>query len=156
MKKAVPLEIERKYLIRVPDEGLLDSLAVSRDWIEQTYLIPAEAGLTDRVRARRAVGGETRYTHTVKRPVSAMTHEEDEESITAEDYAALLQRADPALQVIRKTRWCIPFEGHMLEIDRYPFWKDRAVVEVELGSEDEQPALPDWLDVIRELTGDKR
>ena len=156
MQNAVPLEIERKYLIRLPDEGLLDSLAVSRDWIEQIYLIPAEEGLTDRVRARRAVGGKTVYTHTVKYPKSAMTHAEDEKEIDASEYAVLLNRADPKLNVIYKTRWCIPYGGYTLEIDRYPFWNDRAVLEIELASEDEHPALPDWVELVRELTGDKR
>ena len=156
MENAVPLEIERKYLIRLPDEGLLDALAVSRDWIEQTYLLPAEAGSTDRVRARRAVGGRTVYTHTVKKPVSAMTHTEDETEIDESAYRELLKRADPALNVICKTRWCVPCGGYTLEIDRYPFWSDRAVLEIELGSEDEAPALPEWVSLIRELTGDKR
>lgn len=156
MQNAVPLEIERKYLIRLPDEGLLDRLAVSRDWIEQSYLIPEEPGLTDRVRARRAVGGETVYTHTVKRPLSAMTHGEDEKAIDEAEYRELLKRADSQLNTIYKTRWCIPFGGYTLEVDRYPFWSDRAILEIELRSEDEQPALPEWVELIRELTGDKR
>ena len=70
MEKPIPLEIERKYLIRLPDEGLLDSLADRRDWIEQTYLT-AEKGTTERVRARRSPGGRTQYTHTAKRRISA-------------------------------------------------------------------------------------
>ena len=120
MENAIPLEIERKYLIRMPDERKLDSLALGRDWIEQTYLT-AEAGTTERVRSRRAPGGTPAYTHTVKRRMSAVTREEREEVISREEYEALLRRADPALQVIRKTRWRIPYEGYTLEIDRFPF-----------------------------------
>ena len=56
MENAIPLEIERKYLIRLPDEGLLDKLALGRDWIEQTYLL-AEAGTTERVRSGGAPAG---------------------------------------------------------------------------------------------------
>ena len=34
-----PLEIERKYLIRRPDEALLDRLCTRRIEIEQAYLL---------------------------------------------------------------------------------------------------------------------
>lgn len=155
MENAVPLEIERKYLIRLPDEGLLDSLAVSRDWIEQTYLIPAEKELTDRVRIRRAVGGKTVYTHTVKRPVSAMTRGEEETEVCEDEYRTLLRRPEPGRKTVRKTRWCIPYAGYMLEIDRFPFWSDRAILEIELSSEEEQPRLPEWVSLIREVTGER-
>ena len=103
MENPIPLEIERKYLIRLPDEGLLDSLAVRRDWIEQTYLTAGE-GVTERVRARRSPGGETQYTHTVKKRRSALTREEREDAIGEADYASLLRRADPALQQLHRAR----------------------------------------------------
>ena len=151
MEKTIPLEIERKYLIRMPDEGLLDSLAQGRAWIEQTYL-SAEAGTTERVRVSRSPGGEPVYTHTVKKRRSSLTREELETEISREEYEALLRRADPALQVIRKTRWRIPFEEHTLEVDRFPFWADRALLEVELHSEKEAVALPEWALLIREVT----
>ena len=153
MEKTIPLEIERKYLIRMPDEGLLDSLAQGRAWIEQTYL-SAEAGTTERVRVSRSPGGEPVYIHTVKKRRSSLTREELETEISREEYEALLRRADPALQVIRKTRWRIPFEGHTLEVDRFPFWADRALLEVELEDEAAAVTLPDWVDLIREVTAD--
>ena len=155
MENTIPLEIERKYLIQLPDEGTLDSLALGRDWIEQTYLL-AEEGTTERVRARRSPGGEPVYTHTVKRRRSALTREELEQEISREEYEALLGRADPTLRVICKTRWRIPYEGHILEVDRFPFWADRAILEVELGSETGGVALPDWGLLIREVTQDER
>ena len=119
MENAVPLEIERKYLIRLPDEGLLDALAFRRDWIEQTYL-KNDAGETERVRLRRAPGGAPVYTHTVKRRRSALTREEYEEEIGVAEYAALLERADPGLRVIQKTRWCVSFAGQTLEHSDVP------------------------------------
>lgn len=152
----IPLEIERRYLIELPDEGLLDRLAARRDWIEQTYLKAAEPGVTERVRVRRSAGGEPVYTHTVKRRRSALTREEAEQAIDAAAYAALLARADPALRPIGKTRWCVAFGGRTLEIDRFPFWSDRALLEVELTGEGEVPALPDWVTVLREVTEDPR
>lgn len=151
MHSAVPLEIECKYLIRMPDEILLDRLAERRDAIVQTYLLPAEPDTTERIRRR---GNE--YTHTVKRRLTGRTREEYEEAVTEERYAQLMGRADPACSTVYKTRWCVPFEGHTLEIDRFSFWTDRAILEVELQDENEEFRLPDWLTVIREVSDDDR
>ncbi len=155
MESNVPLEIERRYLIRLPEEGLLERLASRRDWIEQTYLA-GEEGTTERVRSRRAPGEAPVYTHTVKRRRTALIREEAEEEIGEEEYFALLRRADPALRAIRKTRWCVPHAGHTLEIDRFPFWADRGLLEIELGSPEEAVSLPAWLEVLREVTEDRR
>jgi len=151
MERAVPLEIERKYLIRMPEEALLERAAADRSWIVQTYL-ESEEGTTERVRARRAPGGEPVYTHTLKRRLTAVTREEYEEEIGEEEYRALLARSDRSLRPIEKTRWRVPCGGHTLEVDVFPFWRDRALLEVELQSEEEAFQLPDWVSVIREVT----
>ena len=150
-----PLEIERKYLIRMPDRALLDRLAVRRDYIRQTYLIPEDPETTERVRLR-GCGEEAEYTHTVKRRITDLTREEREETVSPRRYRALLDRADPALRVIEKTRWCIPLGDLTLEVDGFPFWSDRAFLEVELPGAETVPDLPDWVEVLREVTEDPR
>ena len=75
------------------------------------------------------------------------------------DWSAKQQKQnerDEALRTIEKTRYLVPFEGHTLEIDVFPFWRDRAFCECELQSEDEPLPLPDWLHVYREVTDDPR
>ncbi len=44
----------------------------------------------------------------------------------------------------------------MLEFDIYPFWQERAILEIELESEDQQTIIPDWVHVIRDVTFDYR
>lgn len=151
----IPLEIERKYLIRMPDRLLLDRLADRRDYIRQTYLLPREAGTTERVRLR-GCGEKAEYTHTVKRRLTALTREEREETVSPRIYRTLLDRADPALRVIEKTRWCIPWAGFTLEVDCFPFWRDRAFLEIEFTGPEPVPDLPDWVQVLREVTDDPR
>ena len=46
--------------------------------------------------------------------------------------------------------------NHFFEIDIYPFWRDKAVMEIELSSEDEDFEIPHEIKVIKEVTGDKR
>lgn len=148
------LEIERKWLIRRPDETMLAAQpGASVSHICQTYLHDLP-GLSRRVRARTA-DGITVYTQTIKRRIDHMTAHENECVISHAEYLTLLKEADPACRTIEKTRWCIPFSTHTLEIDLYPFWHTQAVLEIELPSPDTPVSLPDWLTVLREVTGNR-
>ena len=68
----------------------------------------------------------------------------------------ILNPSNEARHSLEKTRWRIPFASHLLEIDLYPFWRDQAILEVELQSEEEDFLLPPEIRVIREVTGDPR
>ena len=59
-------------------------------------------------------------------------------------------------KTIEKTRYAVPFNDFIIEIDVFDFWSDRAFAEIELKSEDEQFVLPDFIKVIKEVTFDKR
>ena len=145
-------EIERKFLIAMPEERLL--AAAERSDIVQTYLLGDE-GTTERVRAR-TYEDHTEYTHTTKIRISAVRRVEHEETIGPESYAELLTRAAPGRRQIRKSRYCLPFEEKLIEIDVFPFWEDYALLEVELEEEGEAFSLPPGIRVIREVTEDAR
>lgn len=145
-------EIERKFLIAMPDQALL--AGASRSRIEQTYLL-GEEGTTERVRMRE-YPERTEYTHTTKRKINALRREELEETIDRTAYAALLRRADPERRPIEKQRCCLPYEGQLLEIDIFPFWKDYAILEIELEEEGQTFSLPAEIRVLREVTEDAR
>ena len=149
------LEIERKYLIRMPEEEKLAAMPGVEIWdLVQTYLTDGPDGCTRRVRSVRT-GEEMHYTHTVKHRVTPLSCEEMEEEISRENYERLLAEANPALNAIAKRRYRIPYAGQLLEIDLYDFWSDRATLEVELGSEDQAVRLPDWIELVREVTGER-
>ena len=145
------LEIERKFLIKYPDAASLSGEV----WeIEQTYLT-APRGETRRV--RRIVSGATeRFVFTSKLRLSDMTRIEDEREVDRAEYDALLAERDSELCTIRKTRIRIPDGAHVWEVDLFPFWTDRAILEIELSSEDEAFSIPPAFEVIREVTGDRR
>lgn len=145
-------EIERKYLIAMPDAAFLEKC--ERSEITQTYLL-GDAFTTDRVR-KRMRGDKCEYTHTVKYKLNNMRRIEDERVIDRAEYEALLERADPARNTIRKTRHCFDFDGRLWELDVFSFWEDRAFLEIELSDEGDAVTLPPEIRLIREVTDDPR
>lgn len=146
----LPLEIERKFLIAMPPSSLLEGLPHA-DMI-QTYLL-CEVGEEKRVRRIEDTGG-VRYVKTIKSPLSRLTRVEREEQISEGEYAALLKEADPSRRSLSKTRYFLSCGDLCFEIDVYPFWRDQAVMEVELPSEDTPVRFPKDLQILREITGD--
>ena len=145
-------EIERKFLIRMPD---LDFLHAEGDMshIVQTYLKRDEG--SERVR-KRGREGEYTFTHTLKKRLSDMRRIEQEREISVDEYDRLRLLADPDMSVIYKDRYCVNYMGQLLEIDVFPFYSDRAFLEIELSDEAQQIFIPPWLEVIKEVTEDKR
>ena len=145
-------EIERKFLIAMPDEAFLKSCSASA--ITQTYLV-CDGNTTERVRDR-AYPDHCEYTHTIKYKLNNMRRIEDERQIDEDTYTALLKRADPARRPIRKVRYCFEHDGRLWELDVFPFWKNSAYLEIELTGENEAFTLPPGLRLKREVTDDPR
>ena len=148
-----PLEIERKFLIEYPDIAWLESLDnCSRIDIVQTYLTAPE-GEERRVR-QRGQDGHYLFTMTTKRAITGLKRIEVEKRLTKDEYLAAMMETDISRRQIRKTRYCLTWGIRYFEIDVYPFWNDRAIVEIELSDENEPIEFPPQLRVIREVTDD--
>lgn len=148
-------EIERKFLVAYPDISKIEGITGCRKReILQTYL-QAEKGETHRVR-RVLEGDKITYMETRKLRISMLRAVEEEREITEGEYRALLEGREAGSCPIEKTRYAFPFGTHVVELDLYPFWQDRAIVEVELKNEDESFSLPPFLRVLKEVTDDKR
>jgi CYTH domain-containing protein len=148
-----PLEIERKFLIEYPDVMWLESLPnCRRIEIIQTYL---KSDNGDEVRVRqRGIDGHFIYFKTIKRTLEGAKRVEIEKRLTRDEYLSLLMDVDTDRRQIRKTRYCLTEQSRYFEIDVYPFWNDRAIMEIELASEDEEIVIPEGIRVIREVTDD--
>ena len=150
-----PLEIERKFLIAYPDLEQLESLPnCSRVEIIQTYL-RSDGDTSVRVR-QRGLNGNYIYFQTTKRRITGMKSIEVERRLSQREYLDLLMDADTSLRQIRKTRYCLTYENQYFEIDVFPFWKDRAIAEIELSAEDQQVHFPPEIRVLKEVTEDSR
>ncbi len=149
-----PYEIERKYLIEYPDIAWLENNpSCQRIEIIQTYLNAPDG---DEVRVRqRGADGNYLYFQTTKRKVSDVKRVEIERRLSQAEYLRLLMDADTTKRQIRKTRYCLTYENQYFEIDVYPFWKDKAIVEIELCDENAPIRFPAELRVIREVTDDE-
>jgi adenylate cyclase len=137
------VEIERKFLVT----GTAWKALAAGVHTRQGYLSIARHR-TVRVR----IAGDRGFL-TIKGKTQGLSRAEFEYAIPVEDAAAMLDLCDKPL--IEKTRYRVPFGAHTWEVDEFHGANAGLVVaEVELGSADEEPALPPW--VGREVSGDAR
>ena len=149
-----PRDIKRRFLIDYPDIMHLESMpACQRVEISQTYLVAPE-GEENRVR-QRGVDGNYIYFQTKKRNVAENQRIRLERRLSKDEYIRLLMDADPTCRPIRKTRYCLTYKNQYFEIDIYPFWNDKAIIEIEQSDESADIVFPDFVNVIREVTDDE-
>lgn len=149
-----PFEIERKFLIEYPDIKWLEANPnCQRIEIIQTYL---KTDNGDEVRVRqRGLDGHYIYFQTTKRKISDIKRVEIERRLSESEYIKLLMNADTTKRQIRKDRYCLMYNNQYFEIDVYPFWNDKAIVEIELSDETEKIIFPEQIKVIKEVTDDE-
>lgn len=147
-----PLEIERKFLIKYPDTDFLLTLPCSKSYIEQSYL----NGKNGRFRLRkRGENGSFIYIKTVKKTITETVREEVETRLNEDEYNKLMKE-NVVTGTISKDRYCLMHNGTYYEIDIFPFWKKQAYLEVELLSEEDEIKIPEFIEVIKEVTFDSR
>ena len=141
------LEIERKFLVTGP----FKDKAYDATRIQQGY-IASGRGRTVRVRVR----GDKGYL-TIKGPsnLAGLARFEWEREISLTDARELMGICEPG--IIDKTRYLVksPDGRHVWEVDEFYGENEGLVMaEIELNSEDESYAKPDFIG--REVTGDRR
>lgn len=138
-------EIERKFLVR---GEAWRSAVESKSVLKQGYV----ASMDDRsVRIRILDEKAARLTMKIGR--STITRDEFEYEIPVSDAEELLGNALGI--VIEKTRYRVPYEGFVWEVDVFAgAHRGLVIAEVEMQAETDNPPLPAWLG--REVTGDFR
>ena len=138
-------EIERKFLVR--KDGSYKAMASSHSHIRQGYM--ACKGATVRIRLRY----DKAYL-TIKGPSrnGGMSRFEFEREILVEEADEMFKLCVGG--VIDKTRWIVPYEGHIFEVDEFHGINDGLLfAEVELKTEDEHFEKPPFLGP--EVTGNR-
>lgn len=147
------IETEVKYLIEYPDFEELEKIGAYKTEISQTYLL-SNIG-SHRIRSRKT-GDVITYFETLKIRISGMSANEDERIISKEEYDELLELADPNKNTIIKDRYCFLYDGQYFELDVFPFWNDKAFVELELTNEKQKVNLPPFINVIKDVSSDPK
>ena len=151
----IQIETERKFLIRIPSISNMESQNNFRiRKMVQTYL-QSDGKRNARVR-EVTENGQASYIKTVKERISTLSCYENEGEISKEEYDHLLLSADKEKKSIHKTRYSFEYCDHILEIDVYDFWSDRATLEIELKNEDEEFLIPTFIEIIKEISADGR
>ena len=143
----LPMEIERKYLLRAcpPAARAVPPVRIEQGWI------PGQA-LRERLRRRTAPDGTVSCWRTVKLgPAEARV--EVEEATTPELFGAMWELTRSAR--IRKDRYVVSHGAHTWEIDVF-LDRELVLAEVELGDVNESVTLPPWLApyLERDVTGE--
>lgn len=149
-----PYEIERKFLITYPNIAKLEKMPnCSKVEIIQTYLVSTPE---EEVRIRqRGRNGQFSYTKTIKRKVDDVKRIETETRISSDEYLRLMLNSIANQKQVRKTRYCLLYKNQYFEIDVYPIWKDKAIMELELQDENQKIDFPKFINIIKEVTGDE-
>ena len=139
----MPFEIERKFLVK-RDKLIFKDNGV---FMSQAYLTEDPA-LTVRVR----IAGEKAFL-TIKGPSNGISRKEFEYSVPVNEAKEIMQLS--IFPPLEKTRYKITHRKILWELDIFHGKNEGLILaEVELQSEDQEIALPEWID--KEVSGDPR
>ena len=165
MSTNLPFEIEYKFLIEMPDLAKLRKSPGYREMkLTQMYLsLPHGFGaFGSGCRIRKIEeDSKTTFVKTFKRDIpsdsdsGALTRVEVEDKITEGEYISLSRFTRQGTAPVEKTRITFLYENHTLEVDIFPFWQDKAFLEIEVESRDVLPPIPDFIKVIKDVSLDK-
>ncbi len=148
------IETERKFIIKKPsDASLLAAEDFTESEIVQIYISDDRA--THRVRKRTFSEGKIEYTENTKVRISGMSSVETENKITEDRFLSLSQSIEKGTRALLKMRKTFKYNDKTFELDFYPEWKDTCIMEVELEFEGEEIAFPNFITIVREVTGEK-
>ena len=143
--KILTLEVERRWLVKIPD-NIGD---FPYHTIEQAYLSP-ESGFQGRIRR-----WDDKFIYTEKaRTGSSAVRIENEREITENEYNEYKKHT--ILNTVKKKRYIIPYGGLEFEFDIFENTVESgyAIMEAELPDESVKVTLPDFIEVVAEVTED--
>ncbi len=143
--------IEKKYLIKMPDiNQLLKNKHCRRVHVKQHYIIDDTRKEKEKIVLRRENKKNLYYKVNKKDNVKYKI------SLSADDYINRLENEDTKFYHIYKDRYYYIYDSRCIKIDVFPFWNDKAILEVDLLNERETIKLPKFIEVIEEVTDNEK
>lgn len=151
-----PIEIERKFLVKIYDMDVLAFCQHRKIEIEQFYL---NSSSDEELRLRkRGYDGSFSYFLTKKiKTESPMVRFETERIISHYDFLAMSENADKSKSAIKKDRICFLHNNQYFELDFFKSpkrLKKMIILEIELTERNDKVEIPDWIHIEKEVTGD--
>ncbi len=144
--------VQKKFLVKYPSEKTLTDLMKKklavRVEITQIYLNSSK-GTEVRIR-QQGINGNYTFFKRVKTKSAC-----EEISITAEEYLNLqMENSGGLSRTIRKTRYYFISDNQYFQLDIFPFWKDKALLEIKVNKSCTKIPFPRILEKIKEVTDD--
>ena len=84
-----------------------------------------------------------------------MSSIENEREISEDEFLELAKNIEQGTRPLMKTRRTFEYCGRTVELDFYDAWEKTCILEIELGSENEKVTLPEFIEVLKDVTGNK-
>ena len=148
------IEIERKFLLKaIPNKKPIEKIEIF-----QWYLKNSE-GIWERARSCYSNINGFYFTHTIKKSIAPGVSEEDEKSITSDEFNQFLENCKVSnSRYISKERLIYPHGDLKWEVDVFNNGHHLIVAEIEIPTVDYDVILPDFIKdkLLMEVTGMKQ
>lgn len=153
--QSVPAVKKQKYLIEKPDlDMLMDRYKAFPIDMTQTYLAGSDKNCEIRVRKQNG-GNGTLYFYTEKKVMADGSKWVTERPITHKEYLSFIKNCDPSLNPVQKKKYRMIYKEHRIEIDVYPFSKNRAIMFAYVP-EEKEIELPPEIKIVQDVTEDRK
>lgn len=139
--------VEKKYLISMPDvDQLMKNKQCRKVHVKQHYVIDETRQEKEKIVLRRENNKNFYYKVVKKNKVKYSN------SITADKYINKLEDETKKFYHIHKDRYYYIFDSRCIKIDVFPFWKDKAILEVDILNDRENIKFPKFVNIIEDVT----
>jgi CYTH domain-containing protein len=148
------IEIERKFLLKSIPNKTPDEIIEIFQWYYKN-----EQGIWERVRSCYSDVKGFYFTHTIKKSISPGVNQEDEKSITSDDFNEFVQKCKTGQSKYISKERLVFVDGELKwEVDVFNNGHHLIVAEVELPEEDYPVVVPKFIKdkLLMEVTGMKQ
>lgn len=150
-----PVEIFKKYLVEINDEVIekvKSETNVSYVHILQHYLNSPE-GIEKRIR-KREKDGNTIYYYSEATQLTPNTRIKRDRILSERQYNDFSADINRDLNIVDKERYGFIENNRFFKLDIFSFDKTKALLSVQIPSEQEKVVIPDYFNVLKEVTDD--
>ena len=141
---------KKKYLIKLPDASILKNM--KKIEIYQSYL---KCDNNEKIQIRKRGEGDEFIYSQIKTRIQDDQIIKVEKRLSQAEYQDKLVDIDHARKPLHRTRFCFSEQSQYMEIDIYPFWNDKAILNIDLSKVDDEVQLPAFVKVIEDITNKK-